>query len=249
MAGSTFNVPVVATAAARAHGDLIARLDAAHLALPGRLANQAEAFDADPAVVLTACAYERAQPSGEVLRRPVPPLTHGALAMAAWSGNQLCHSAVMFRRSVVLELGGYRPEWYPVEDFDLWLRLLEAGRYRGTSFVGTRYSMSPQGITQQNEQRQLSMVRSRAAEFTASLMVSGTPRTGGMRQRLRHLDETRIALHTHLDAAGIPTEGVDAMAYRLAFELAGAGRPAVRQLRVATAAPALWRAGRQARSR
>lgn len=232
-----------------ARGELIARLDADDLALPGRLAAQAEVFAADPAVVFTACAYDRVLPSGDLVRRGVPPATHGALAMAGWSGNRLCHSAVMFRRSVVLELGGYRAEWYPVEDFDLWLRLLEAGRFRGTSFLGARYLVNPEGISLQQEQRQLHLVGGRSAEFTTSLLGDEHPLTGSVRQQLRHLDKFRVALHHHLTAAGESTDGVDAMAYQLAFDTVGAGSSLLRHLRVATAAPALWRAGRQARSR
>jgi hypothetical protein len=232
-----------------ARGELIARLDADDLALPGRLAAQVEVFAADPSVVLTACAYDRVLPSGDLVRRAAPPATHGALAMAGWSGNRLCHSAVMFRRSTVLALGGYRVEWYPVEDFDLWLRLLEAGRYRGTSFVGTRYLVNPEGISLQQEQRQLHLVRGRCAEFTTSLLGEEHPLTGSVRQQLRHLDRFRVALHRHLAAAGESADGVDAMAYQLAFETVGAGSPVLRHLRVATAAPGLWRAGRQARSR
>jgi hypothetical protein len=34
----------------------------------------------------------------------------------------------MFRRHAVLELGGYRPEYYLTEDLDLFLRLAEVGR-------------------------------------------------------------------------------------------------------------------------
>ena len=232
-----------------ARGNLIARLDADDLALPGRLAAQAEVFTADSAVVLTACAYERVLPSGEVLRRPVPPLTHGALAMAAWSGNRLCHSAVMFRRSVMIELGGYRAEWYPVEDFDLWLRLLEAGIYRGTSFLGTRYLMNPEGISQQREQEQLNLVRRRSAEFVGALLGSERSPAHSVRQRLRFLGDVRVALHRRLAVAGVSPDGVDEMAYRMAFDVSGNGSRLLRHIRVATAATALWRAGRQARSR
>lgn len=66
-----------------ASGELIARLDADDLALPGRLAAQAKLFAENPGVVLSACAYTRVLPSGEVLRVATPPLTHGGLAMGA----------------------------------------------------------------------------------------------------------------------------------------------------------------------
>lgn len=234
---------------AEASGELIARLDADDLALPGRLAAQAALFADDPSVVLSACAYRRALPSGEVLRSSTPPLTHGALAMAAWSGNRLCHSAVMFRRSTALELGGYRGAWYPVEDFDLWLRMLGAGRFRGTAFVGTHYLVNPDGISLQNEQHQANLARQRATEFVQGRGVAGLPEDATVRQRLRQLDQFRVALHRQLAADGIPTEGVDPVAYQLAHEAVHGSTSLTRQVRVASSAPSLWRAGRSARSR
>lgn len=49
-----------------------------------------------------------------------------ALMMA--QGQLVYHPVVMFRRQVVLDLGGYRPEYYSAEDLDLFLRLAEVGR-------------------------------------------------------------------------------------------------------------------------
>jgi GT2 family glycosyltransferase len=42
-------------------------------------------------------------------------------------GNTVPVSAVMLRRDMALELGGFRPHRGVVEDFDMWLRLLEHG--------------------------------------------------------------------------------------------------------------------------
>ena len=232
-----------------AQGELIARLDADDVALPGRLAAQAEVFALDPAVVLTACAYERVLPSGKELRRPIPPLTHGALAMGAWSGNQLCHSAVMFRRRAALELGGYRPEWFLVEDYDLWLRFLDAGVYRGTTFVGTRCLVNPDGVSKQNETRQQTMADQRSDLFVASLLGFERPAQSSKRQTIRLLDDARNALHRRLTGEGIATEGIDAMAYRWALKTAGGRSRVLRHLCVLSTAPALWWNGRQSRSR
>ncbi len=56
--------------------------------------------------------------------RPVV-LTRGD--QLVFPGNSIPVSASMFRRDVALELGGFRPHRGVVEDFDLWLRLLERG--------------------------------------------------------------------------------------------------------------------------
>lgn len=218
---------------------LVARLDADDLALAGRVTAHLAAMAANPTLVLHATAYERTLPSGTVLRRPTPPITHGALAMAAWSGNHLCHSAVMFRRQAVLDLGGYRPEWFPAEDFDLWLRLLSVGEYRGDTQIGTRYLVNPNGISQLHDTVQRAAVRNRADEASVALVGAPVP-TGPCRARLRHLDRYRRALHRQLTARGIPTDGIDATAARLAFDCTAGDARLVRHLRVASAAPRLW---------
>lgn len=223
--------------------ELVARLDADDRALPGRLAAQVAAMSADPALVLHATAYERALPSGEVVRSPTPPLSHGALAMAAWSGNRLCHSAVMFRRQAVVDIGGYRAEWFPVEDFDLWLRLLDVGEYRGSSVVGTHYLVNPQGISRLHGDVQRRTMRSRTDDLTVALLGDAVP-TGSVRARLRHLERYRRAVHRRLAERGISTGGIDQTAAALAFECT-VGRPRlVRHLQVASAAPRLWFEGR-----
>ncbi|MDP2292814.1 MAG: glycosyltransferase [Actinomycetota bacterium] len=220
-------------------GELVARLDADDLALPGRLAAHLAAMAANPALVLHATAYERALPSGEVLRRPVPPMTHGALAMAAWAGNQLCHSAVMFRRQVAIDVGGYREEWFPVEDFDLWLRLMAVGEYGGSAHVGTRYLVNPDGISKRHDDAQRSAMRARADAAAVSLVGSAAP-TGSVRARLRHLQRYHRALRRQLSARLIGTDGLDATAARIAFDCT-AGRPRlVRHLQVASGAPRVW---------
>ena len=46
------------------------------------------------------------------------------------SANELIgfsHPAVAFRKSAVLAVGGYRKEFFPAEDIDLWNRLVEKG--------------------------------------------------------------------------------------------------------------------------
>lgn len=229
-------------------GELVARLDADDVALPGRLDAHLAAMAANPSLVLHATAYERALPSGEVLRRPVPPLTHGALAMAAWAGNHLCHSAVVFRRQIAIDVGGYREEWFPVEDFDLWLRLMAVGEFRGSAHVGTRYLVNPDGISQRHDDAQQSAMRARADEVAVSLVGSAAP-AGSVRARLRHLQRYRTLLGRQLTARGIGSDGLDSTAARLAFDCTAGSPPLVRHLQVASAAPQVWWSTRRRRVR
>lgn len=44
-----------------------------------------------------------------------------------WLRNQLVHTSILAKKSILLEVWLYRSEWLYVEDFDLWLRILSAG--------------------------------------------------------------------------------------------------------------------------
>lgn len=101
---------------------LIARLDADDVCAPQRLARQVGAFDRRPGLGLLASATTKVDPRGAVSRGQ-PPCDHAAIHFRLHFGNCLSHPTVMFRREVFEAVGGYREEWFPVEDYDLWLRM------------------------------------------------------------------------------------------------------------------------------
>jgi hypothetical protein len=110
---------------AAARAPLVARMDADDVAAPERLARQAAAFAARPALAAlgTACRLIDAEgvPQGMLRFPEAPEAVHAALRHA----NCLAHPTVMLRRDAVLALGGYRPAFEMAEDYDLWLRLSE----------------------------------------------------------------------------------------------------------------------------
>lgn len=219
--------------------EFVARLDADDVALPTRLQRQKAVFDKHPDTVLCATAYERVLPSGDLIRAACPPLTHGALAIAMMIGNRPCHSTIMFRRSSVLAVGGYDPAWFPVEDYDLWLRLLATGRYCGLPTVEARYLENPDGISASKSDRQQRAHAARVSSYRHSLLGSSdAPRT--RREAVRQIDCARRFLARELMERGIPRDGLDEMAYNLALAETK-GRPRVRRhLLVAATSPRLW---------
>ena len=58
------------------------------------------------------------------------------------NNSPICHAGCMMRRSVLLELGGYdiSPRVERIEDYDLWIRLYEAG-YKAYNIQEYLYSM------------------------------------------------------------------------------------------------------------
>ena len=103
-----------------------------------------------------------AQPrNGVVTHLGQPPPTHAALAVALLTGNRLRHSTAMFRRDTALDAGGYDRSWFPVEDYDLWLRLLELGVYRAIPTVTVRCLDNPEGISSTHLDEQAAAGRTR----------------------------------------------------------------------------------------
>lgn len=111
---------------------LIARMDADDLAHPERLARQRRYLDAhqDVGLVATCVTFDGDRVRGAGYARYVDwtntLLTHDAIALAAFVESPLAHPSVMFRRELVERLGGYASGDFP-EDYELWLRWLDAG--------------------------------------------------------------------------------------------------------------------------
>lgn len=59
----------------------------------------------------------------------------------------ICHPAAMIRADKIKKIGGYRPDFYPVEDLDLWLRLGEVGCLANLDDLVLRYRMTPTSIS------------------------------------------------------------------------------------------------------
>jgi len=115
-----------------ARAPLVARMDADDLMHPRRLARQLSAMRADPGITVLASRVEAFSDTG---------LTDGFRDYVAWQNRcvsaraiagdiyleaPVAHPSVMLRRSAVVTAGGYRQGAFP-EDYELWLRLLQAG--------------------------------------------------------------------------------------------------------------------------
>lgn len=244
---------------AHASTELIARLDADDLAYPTRLAQQVALFDEQPDVVLCATGYERVNAAGEVLAQARPPLSHAALAGALLSGNCICHSSVMFQRSAVLAVGGYRREWFPVEDYDLWLRLIGIGRYVGLAEILVGYLVNPDGVSALNA-RQEALARERMLQYlstwsditvgagVANTLNGGLATVGDQRVAIRVLQHAAHGLDGDLRRRGIDSNGVYAAPMGVGLQVLRHRGRIVRQLTLLTTAPRLAIRGRKDRS-
>ena len=121
---------------------LVARMDADDVCLPERFARQVAFLGSHPdyGVVGCWCTDINEQGVEHRLDGPEHPLTHEQF-MRAIAANEplLCHPAVMMRRDIVREVGGYHAAFRHCEDYDLWLRLASVTRLVNVGELLLRY--------------------------------------------------------------------------------------------------------------
>ena len=109
-----------------ARAPLVARMDADDICMPLRFERQLAFLHAHPEIGVLGTWAEDIDENGAPYPLDIEdhPVDHAAFIAGIESGAYLmCHPAVMFRRELVLSVGGYHPAFRHCEDLDLWLRL------------------------------------------------------------------------------------------------------------------------------
>lgn len=106
-------------------GQFIARMDADDIAVPERLERQVEFLNRNPGIALVGSAMTLIDSHGKKIRELPYPTGPIRVACLMRDSCSVAHPTVMVRKTVLLELGGYRPAFQHAEDYDLWLRLIE----------------------------------------------------------------------------------------------------------------------------
>jgi glycosyltransferase involved in cell wall biosynthesis len=125
---------------AAARGEFIARMDADDVALPGRFERQVSYLRAHPEVLALGTRVLLIDPVGSPIWEMCTDEAHEEIDRIHLQGAMaMCHPSSMIRTEVLRTVGGYRPEYYPAEDVDLWLRIAEVGRLANLPEVLVRY--------------------------------------------------------------------------------------------------------------
>jgi len=183
-----------------ARGRFIARIDAGDAMTPERLEKQKTLLDAHPEAVLATCWTEFCGPEWEPLytvRNPEAGEGTPGDWVASFSEEgddrnrrfgPTHHGSVMFRTADYRAAGGYRSRFYCGQDWDLWYRLAERGKFSGIQDVLYRCRIFPDGISMLNVKRQ--------RQFHACSRGAFLARARG-EDETRFLDEAgRIGPHT-----------------------------------------------------
>lgn len=104
--------------------ELVARFDTDDINHPERFEQQLNAFTSDPDLVLLSADVEEFNYQiGDINSLRILPHTNNEIKKQARSRNPFNHMAIMFKKSNVLYVGGYKHLHF-LEDYYLWLRLL-----------------------------------------------------------------------------------------------------------------------------
>lgn len=109
---------------------MVARMDSDDIAYPDRCEKQLAVFNKLPEVSICSGIVEEftTDPKVVVARR-VPPRANAEIVEFAKSRNPFNHPCVMYKKTAVEAAGSYQ-DFYLLEDYYLWVRMLLAG-YQG----------------------------------------------------------------------------------------------------------------------
>ena len=111
-----------------AKGECIARIDQDDVCMPCRLQNQVQVLKSTLNVAVLGSYFIHIDSDGNLLRYNKFPVNPNSNLFYIISGkNPLIHPGVMYRKNIIVAIGGYREEYMPSEDIDLWLRIYQNG--------------------------------------------------------------------------------------------------------------------------
>lgn len=106
---------------------LIARMDADDVCLPGRFSAQIARMQAAADLAVLGGQIQIMSEAGELIRLSRYPTTRRDVANFIGLGSPLAHPATIIRKDVLARIGPYRRAFAHAEDYELWLRIHDAG--------------------------------------------------------------------------------------------------------------------------
>lgn len=130
-------------------GQYIARMDADDESLPTRLAKQTIFLDRHPDIAFVGGLIAINDPqTGLRVDRTIRPTLPGHIRWSLLFYCSMAHPTILMRRSAFESLGGYDGQFFPAEDYHLWLRAIDKGfRFANVDEVVLKYRVNPEGMS------------------------------------------------------------------------------------------------------
>ncbi|NEO92711.1 MAG: FkbM family methyltransferase [Moorea sp. SIO3G5] len=146
--------PLLNLGLSMAKGEYIARMDSDDVCFPERFEKQVKFLDEHPDYVAVGSQALRIDPEGDPIGYAKFPTDHENIDASQIEGQgKIMHPASMIRNDALIKVDGYRPEFEPGEDFDLFLRLAEVGKLANSSETLLKYRMHCKNVTVTKKER------------------------------------------------------------------------------------------------
>jgi glycosyltransferase involved in cell wall biosynthesis len=121
------------------NSEYVAILDSDDLMLASRLQKQFDFLQENPGVAVVGTGIIMVDENGNEFARKRYSQDSDLLRANRYVRIPVAHPSVMFRRSVILQVGSYRTFYSYAEDLDLWLRVLEVANISNLPEFLTKY--------------------------------------------------------------------------------------------------------------
>ncbi len=142
----------------QASGIYIARQDADDRSVPDRLEKQVRFMEAHPEVIITGSSICVMNNTGETTHQHAVLLHDPELRQELLVRSPFAHGSIMARRDALLKSGLYNLDFWPAEDYELWLRLSKFGKLANLDDYLYVYRENEVGISANNKSLQADKV-------------------------------------------------------------------------------------------
>jgi len=137
-----------------AKGQYLARMDADDISMRNRLECEVEFMERNPDTQLVSSWFDLIDESGEVFKSIRTVIDHARI-VRAWRlmSNPIAHAATMLRSRTLRDLGGFDERFGisgGAEDYELWTRILTAGKVAIIPEVLLQHRFTPLGASHMN---------------------------------------------------------------------------------------------------
>ena len=130
-----------------ATGEYIARMDGDDICFPDRFQKQVEYLDKNQDITLVYSDTLLIDKDSNDICRSYRPSSVEKVLYNLEISNYITHPTVMFRRTIIIALGGYNESCKNVEDLDLWIRMRDSGYSFGyINKILLKYRINPDSV-------------------------------------------------------------------------------------------------------
>ena len=132
--------------------ELIARADVDDIYEKNRIQLQVEYLENNLEISAVFSDYLMVSHSGAHLGIFPGPISPELTSFSLFSSQRTPHPSVMYRKSMVLSVGGYLLEDFPAEDLALWIRLVKVSKIGSIPQSLLKYTIHSSSITRTNQE-------------------------------------------------------------------------------------------------